>query len=476
MIIRYCLFIVLSALCIVAAPSSNNENVQRLLANRHYTSGQYGISIYDITHDSLLTSLNADTPLNPASLSKLLTGATAFELLSPTYVFSTAVYYDGILSRDSATLYGNLYIKGKGDPGLVVEKLWLFVQHLQLQGVRAITGDIIIDDSWFDTLTAGPGFDDDRSSRAYNAPVSALAVNFSSVSIMQAPGDSAGSPVFVATFPRMYDMPLISRAITVPLNGRTTIDVRTQSRGNITTITTAGTLKQNDPPRLTYRKVFQSRENFGRMVLPMLDESGIRLGGKITFGRVSDSLLAQKPLYEFSGEALTQAITDMFKYSTNFVAEMVFKTVAATALSAPGTWEKGSTVINRWWLERKLPGQPILKNGSGMGDANRLSASQITALLAYTYKQKQYWPDYLSALSNAGFDGTLKTRFVNSPLKGMVRAKTGTLNNYGASGLAGYVLLPDRTCAFAIMFSGAGTDMTRHWATQELILNTVLGR
>jgi D-alanyl-D-alanine carboxypeptidase/D-alanyl-D-alanine-endopeptidase (penicillin-binding protein 4) len=59
-----------------------------------------------------------------------------------------------------------------------------------------------------------------------------------------------------------------------------------------------------------------------------------------------------------------------------------------------------------------------------MGNTNRLSASQIVELLDHVWSQKQYLPEYLSALSVAGIDGTLKNRFKKSPLKGLVRGKT----------------------------------------------------
>jgi D-alanyl-D-alanine carboxypeptidase/D-alanyl-D-alanine-endopeptidase (penicillin-binding protein 4) len=57
----------------------------------------------------------------------------------------------------------------------------------------------------------------------------------------------------------------------------------------------------------------------------------------------------------------------------------------------------------------------------------------------------------------AGVDGTLSGRFKNSPLKGRMSAKTGTLGE--ASALAGYLTTASgKTLAFSIMVNGHRPD------------------
>ena len=52
----------------------------------------------------------------PASTQKIITAATAFELLGDGYGYKTWFYLDGPISHD--TLLGNFIIKGTGDPTL----------------------------------------------------------------------------------------------------------------------------------------------------------------------------------------------------------------------------------------------------------------------------------------------------------------------------------------------------------------------
>jgi len=83
--------------------------------------------------------------------------------------------------------------------------MWLFVQYLyRFGGLKSITGDIILDDSFFDTVSIGPCFEEDSSkSNPYSALVGALSANFNSVVVCEKPGSKVGSPVRVEVFPTL---------------------------------------------------------------------------------------------------------------------------------------------------------------------------------------------------------------------------------------------------------------------------------
>ncbi|KHL71520.1 D-alanyl-D-alanine carboxypeptidase, partial [Pseudomonas putida] len=104
------------------------------------------------------TVFNADVSVNPASTMKLVTTYAALELLGPTFQWKTEFYTDGTLSN--GVLNGNLYLKGGGDPKLNMEKLWLLMRDLRANGVRTITGDLVLDRSHFVQPNL-PHFNDD---------------------------------------------------------------------------------------------------------------------------------------------------------------------------------------------------------------------------------------------------------------------------------------------------------------------------
>jgi serine-type D-Ala-D-Ala carboxypeptidase/endopeptidase (penicillin-binding protein 4) len=230
----------------------------------------------------------------------------------------------------------------------------------------------------------------------------------------------------------------------------------------------------DDPGSYNFRKLWQTWESFGAALRPLFVKRGIAFQGSVIHERVPRGISNRAPFYEFPSEPLSAAINRMFKYSSNFTAEMLFKTLSARRDTVQGSWEKSVTIVNSWWKECGLPGQPVIKNGSGMGSINRFSPAQIVGLLTYAWKQKVWLPDYLAALSTSGIDGTIKSRFLKSKLKGLIRAKTGTLNAYGISTLAGYLQIPGKSpCAFAIFCNKTGHTQFEDWVIQEQILEKV---
>ena len=134
-------------------------------------------------------SHRAGVPVNPASVAKLVTTFASLEQLGPAFTWATPVYVEGTVRE--GTLHGNLYIKGQGDPKLVVERLWLLLRRVQGLGIRSIAGDIVLDRSAFETVVADPGAFDGEPLRPYNAAPDALLLNFKAVVITLVPDRSA---------------------------------------------------------------------------------------------------------------------------------------------------------------------------------------------------------------------------------------------------------------------------------------------
>jgi serine-type D-Ala-D-Ala carboxypeptidase/endopeptidase (penicillin-binding protein 4) len=449
--------------------------VEALLLANKYALAKVAVLVKDIDRDSLLFSLNPDSMYNPASCSKLLTAAMAFDRLGTNHSFNTVVYAGTPVTTDTGTCHGNLYIKGCGDPYFVVERMWLFVQHLVCTGLKTIEGDIVLDASFFDSLAVGPGFDEDDSSHPYVAPVNAVSANFNCVSIWMRPGRTVGSPVLVDVLPKAATVKVAVTALTIAAGKPSTCGAATKKDGDKTLITVSGNMPLDAGLLVQYKKVFQTWEYYGAMFERLLNDNKIAFKGKVRLGLVPDSVKSRQPFYVFPSVPLYQAVNSMMKVSNNYMAEMIFKTLSAQADSTPGSWEKASALALSWWKEKKLPAVPKIKNGSGMGDSNRMSGRQIVELLRYVWGQKSYLPEYLYSLSSAGVDGTLKSRFKDSRLKGIVRAKTGTLNDYGVSTIAGYALCQNRNVAFAVMFNNCmNRKQMGHWEMQEKILEMVL--
>ena len=80
---------------------------------KHAISSVY---IIDANTGQVVFNKNSQIGLAPASTQKIITSVTAFELLGKDYRYKTELGYDGNIYND--TLFGNLYIIGRGDPTL----------------------------------------------------------------------------------------------------------------------------------------------------------------------------------------------------------------------------------------------------------------------------------------------------------------------------------------------------------------------
>jgi D-alanyl-D-alanine carboxypeptidase/D-alanyl-D-alanine-endopeptidase (penicillin-binding protein 4) len=449
------------------------KSMQDFVTSKKYNSSGFSVVIKDLETDSVVVKINENNVFNPASVSKLVTGAAAMDLLGTNHTFKTSVFLDQSINRDSGVVKGNLYIRGGGDPGFTAERLWLLVEHLHQNGIKKIEGDLVIDNSYFDDITVGPGFDEDSTSRAYQPLITALSVSFNTLAVHVRPGNDVGSPVYVDMLPNVDGVTIKCTAKTVAAAKNGALDVQTVAKGNKTTITVSGQIGIDDEPRYIYRKVWQTYEMAGGAIASPFSDRGVTFSGVIREQKTPDNLLAGKPFYVFESEPIYVFVNHMFKYSSNFAAEMIFKSIPAaldTSDKTPGSWQLGSQTVLSWWKNANLPGEPVIKNGSGMGNTNRISTGQMVALLSHVWNRKAMLPEYLSALSISGIDGTIKSRFKKSPLKGLIRGKTGTLNSYRVSTLAGYMFLPKGNYAFAVFCEKVGDGQWDNWVIQEQVL------
>jgi D-alanyl-D-alanine carboxypeptidase/D-alanyl-D-alanine-endopeptidase (penicillin-binding protein 4) len=99
---------------------------------------------------------NADTSLIPASNEKLAVTYAALVSLGVSYRFRTEVLSSG--HQDGTIWYGNIYLKGFGDPTLTSHQLKRLVAQLKTAGIQRVDGRVVGDESWFDAQRTAPGW------------------------------------------------------------------------------------------------------------------------------------------------------------------------------------------------------------------------------------------------------------------------------------------------------------------------------
>ncbi len=373
-------------------------------------------------------SFGEQRPINPASVMKIVTTLAALDNLGPNHRFKTQVLTQGSLA--DGVLYGDLVIRGGGDPSLSVERFWLLIKEVRARGVREIRGDVILDDSYFAIETADPGAFDGAPLKAYNAVPNALLVNYNVVALRVTP---LAQGVTARLDPGLLTLDSkISLDSQAPCNGWGE-SLSHQREQDVLRLGGAYPLACGDkmqwlnlaPPAATTAAYFKS----------MWAEAGGTLSGQIRIGPATDSAIS---LFEFESLPLAEIIRDTNKHSNNVMAKMLFLNHGATRLGAPATWEKGDRAIRDWLKEKKLDmPELIMENGSGLSRNERISAASMAKLLVWAAKQPLYY-EFAASLPALGLEGTVKKRLTGTPEAGRAWLKTGSLN--GARALAGYVL------------------------------------
>ncbi|MCP3821677.1 D-alanyl-D-alanine carboxypeptidase/D-alanyl-D-alanine-endopeptidase [Streptomyces sp. A3M-1-3] len=184
----------------------------------------------------------------------------------------------------------------------------------------------------------------------------------------------------------------------------------------------------------------------------MLRERGIRTTGDPAPGKPAATA---KPLAKSLSAPLSALVERMLTNSDNDIAEALARQTALAA-GEPASFEGARKAVAAELRELGMDTKRTrFADGSGLNRDDKVSAAFLTGLLvrAADPARPQLRP-VLTGLPVAGFTGTLSKRYGDgSPVGGLVRAKTGTLN--GVNTLAGTVVDANgRLLAFAFMASG----------------------
>jgi D-alanyl-D-alanine carboxypeptidase/D-alanyl-D-alanine-endopeptidase (penicillin-binding protein 4) len=405
-------------------------------------SGQLGVAIVDIQSGELVAAQNDRRPMNPASNAKLFTAAAALSLLHGNYRFETGLY-----GEQKGASVAKLVLRGQGDPSFATKDLWDMVQDLKAQGVKRIEGDIWVDQHFFDDNFIPPAFDQQPNEWAYfRAPVSAVALNENTLTMTVRP-TAPDSPAQVS-----FDPPGFVDAdgtVKTAAEGHPESVKLELSPSNYRMIAhIGGFIAEKDRPVGFTRRVDNPSLLAGYALKSLLLAAGVAVGGEVKPGGEQVKTL----LVMHHSRPLSSLLYELGKASDNFYAEMVLKTLGAERQGRPGKSNDGAELVLKYLKDvGAFEEGTVIKNGSGLYDANRVTAGSTAKLLRAAYRDSAISSEYVAQLSIGGVDGTLHKRFREVKDRRILRAKTGTLEATVA--LSGYVLAPPGKgpIAFSIM-------------------------
>ncbi|WP_434697266.1 D-alanyl-D-alanine carboxypeptidase/D-alanyl-D-alanine-endopeptidase [Pseudomonas sp. Z1-14] len=409
-----------------------SPNVQKALKNSKLQDNALSLVMVPLNGPGTPTLYNADVSVNPASTMKLVTTYAALEMLGPNHQWKTEFYTDGTLS--GGILNGNLYLKGGGDPKLNMEKLWLLMRDLRANGVQQITGDLVLDRSFF-IQPQLPEFNDDGNdeNKPFLVKPDSLLVNLKALRFVAR--NDAGR-VLISVEPPIASIRIenvVKAANSKQCTGGVRYNPVAQADGSMT-VTVSGQLGEGCSSQ-TYLSLLDHATYTAGAVRAIWKE----LGGSI---QGSDRLAATpknaKLLARAFSPDLAEIIRDINKYSNNTMAQQLFLSLGAEFRNeADGDDAKAAQRVVRQWLAKKGITAPhlVMENGSGLSRAERVSAREMAAMLQAAWRSP-YAAEFISSMPIAGTDGTMRKRLKTTAMAGEAHVKTGTLNTVRA--IAGY--------------------------------------
>jgi serine-type D-Ala-D-Ala carboxypeptidase/endopeptidase (penicillin-binding protein 4) len=421
----------------------------------HLSGAIAGISVRAATSGEILYEYNGNLRLKPASNLKLLTAAAALSVLGENYTFPTELHTDGQIVGNM--LFGDLFLKGKGDPTLLKSNFEKLAEQLIQKGITEVHGDLIGDDTWYDDVRYSIDLPWSDEQTYYGAQVSALTsspdkdYDAGTVIVKVQPAKKNGDKAIVTISPKTNYIKLVNKSTTVDSSGQKDIEIIRNHGTNIITI--QGTIPVKSSEISEWISVWNPTGLTLELFKQSLAEKGIKINGSVRFGTTppSTTLLTSR-----RSMPLSELLVPFMKLSNNVHAEILIKEMGKV-VKGKGSWEKGLEVLDTKLNEFNINTKTlVIRDGSGVSHLNLVPTNEISKLL-FSIQKETWFPVFLNSLPVGGekekmVGGTLRNRMKIQTIKGRIKAKTGSLTS--VSSLSGYLVAQNgETLIFSIILN-----------------------
>lgn len=403
------------------------------------------VYIEDLRSGDVVLDINGEEPMIPASITKVFTTATAFQKCDINSSFLTEIVAEGTIA--DSVLNGNLVINAVGDPTIesdyfpeykgVADSIAVAVQ---MMGVKIIEGKILYEfPDWLEE-SVPDGWSSDDVNWPYGAGHHALnyadnrfVLSYSSkdvYSVSPATPSVGFKPCKSGSVSRDRD----SKVYNVNHRGRKPLNI---------------TLANPDPASSFIAAIENSLNNLG---IEVVDKQIKAPFHSVVYTHVSPTL------YEIMRSLILR--------SDNQMAEAILR----YTWQAKSRSEACQLELDHWAEIGIQTMDNYLEDGSGLSRNDRLTAYSMADLLIWMFDNDNNFVKFLNMMPVAGKSGTLKSFLKDTPLEGMFKAKTGSLN--GVQCYAGYAVdsvgMP--THVVVIMVNGFKDDRSKIKSRLEELL------
>ena len=428
------------------------DYIANWLSSKELANAGISLSVLDNSGNKVLFQTEPQISLVPASIMKLVTTATALEVFGNDYQFKTTLSYSGTIRND--TLFGDLQIKGGGDPTLGSayfpenEKfLDEWAKSIRNKKIKVITGNLVLDATIYESASIPSTWTWEDIGNYYGAGASGISIYDNLYRIILKSESEAGKPTkIIGITPEIQGLNFQNEVLSSDLNsdqayvfGSPTENKRI-IRGTIPKNQGNFSIKASIPhPAALLANEFRKK----------LSASGIAVSGETKHEKTkmesSDqlSVILSPPLRE---------IIKVTNYeSVNLFAEHLLKHLAFKQYGL-GSTKDGCKFVVQFWKDKALDMTGFfLNDGSGLSRFNSITSSQMVFILNYMKNESEHSNDFIQSLPTAGHGTLTVFRNENFPDQ-RLRAKSGSMTRVRC--YAGYLKTDSgRQLSYSIMLN-----------------------
>jgi D-alanyl-D-alanine carboxypeptidase/D-alanyl-D-alanine-endopeptidase (penicillin-binding protein 4) len=433
-----------------AADDDLAKKITEIIDKPKYKQARWGFLVVDAKSGKTLFERDSERLFTPASTTKLFSCATALATLGPDYRFVTPVHrrgevkdgvlhgdliivasgdltFGGRIGKDGKTLFANIdhsYANAgqaeaeitASDPLQALDDL---ARQIAKRGIKEVSGEILVDDRLFNRAR-GTGSGPDT--------LSPMVVNDNMLDITVTPGKQRGDLATVRIRPQTAYYQVDAEVRTVAADQPTQILIHHDAN---TALTIRGEIAVNAKPALRGFFVDEPVLFARALFIEALRRQNIRVTASLhhlgRFDLLSREDCAALPIIaEHTSAPFAETIAVTLKVSQNLYASTLPLLVAAKY--GERNLDHGLRRQAAFLKELGVPVDTISFGGGAGGDNADAVTPAATVKLLQAMAKRPEADAFFNGLPVLGVDGTLADVIdPESPAKGKVRAKTGTL-------------------------------------------------
>lgn len=456
---KFYIFVLTSIVLSYNCLAQDSKTINTFINSPGFENASIGFCIKDMQGNEV-ASINKNMALTPASTLKIITSATALEILGASHTFHTTLATNPDQPRQ-------LIVHGYGDPTLGSEHIGRraadflndWITRIKKQMNNELPIDILIVDNYFGYTGVSSKWLKEDLGNYFAAGAYGISIFDNLYRLYFNTTNTELAPQIIKTQPEMPDL-IFRNTLTMNydnqdngyINGETFSNYRTLT-GNIPAKRASFSIKGDIP---------DPGAMLGKVLAAKLQEEGYSVGKIETsqpqyyqqmYNRTGAFDNNEDVFYTYKSPLLKQIIRVINEKSNNHYSEHLIRAVGRFAgenniYTNPLT--EGILQTCLFWKSKGIDISSLyMYDGCGLTPSDRISAQVLCDILVYMKTRSRYSEAFTESLPIAGKEGTVRNVLKGTRLEGKIIMKSGSIANVQC--FAGYYIDGDKQYAFSIM-------------------------